>query len=70
MLLNNYTTQYIDLWVNGIYKMQVPPGGSKWCVIEHKWNPTVLTARGDEDEGGPWRREIWGAYQTYTWNLE
>jgi hypothetical protein len=30
----------------------------------------VLTARGDEDEGDPWRREIWGAYQTYTWNLE
>jgi hypothetical protein len=29
VLLNNYTTQYIDLCVNGIYKMQVPPGGSK-----------------------------------------
>src|SRR5262249_7298102 len=70
ILLNNYTTQYIDLWVNGSYKMQVPPGGSKWCVIEHKFNPTVLTAWGNEDDSAPWRREIWGAYKTYTWNLE
>ncbi len=71
ILLNNYTTQYIDLWVNGNYKMQVPPGGSKWCVIEHKWNPTVLTAYGDEDDSATWGpRQIYGAFQTYTWNIE
>jgi uncharacterized protein (TIGR03000 family) len=71
VLVNNYTTQYIDVWVNGTYKMQVPPGGSKWCVIEHKWNPTVLTGYGNEDDGftyGPMR--IFGAFKTYTWNIQ
>src|SRR5262249_4039454 len=50
VLINNYTTQYIDIWVNGNYKLQVTPGGSKWFTIEHKWNPTVLTGYGDEDD--------------------
>ena len=70
ILLNNYTTQYIDLWVNGNYKMQVPPGGSKWCVIEHKWNPTVLTAYGNADDAVWGPRDVFGAYSTYTWNLQ
>jgi hypothetical protein len=70
VLLNNYTTQYVDLWVNGNYKMQVPPGGSKWCVIEHKWDPTVLTAYGSEDNAVWGPRNIFGTYKTYTWNLE
>jgi hypothetical protein len=26
--VNNYTTQYIDIWVNGNYKLQVPPRAS------------------------------------------
>src|SRR5262249_9832483 len=42
VLVNNYSTQYVDVYVNGYMKMQVGPGESKWCVIEHKWNPTVL----------------------------
>jgi hypothetical protein len=69
VLINNYTTQYVDLWVNGNPKMQVEPGQSKWCVIEHKWNPMVLTADGNEDAitWGP--RYIWGNFPTYTWNL-
>jgi hypothetical protein len=71
ILLNNYTTQYIDLWVNGNYKMQVQPGGSAWCVIEHKWNPTVLTAYGDADDSPTWGpRQIWGEFSTWTWNLQ
>lgn len=70
VLLNNYTTQYVDLWVNGNYKMQVPPGGSKWCVIEHKWNPTMLTAYGSEDDTSWGPRPIYGAFKTYTWNLQ
>jgi uncharacterized protein (TIGR03000 family) len=71
VLVNNYTTQYIDVWVNGTYKMQVPPGGSSWCTIEHKWNPTILTGYGNEDDGftyGPMR--IFGAFKTYTWNIQ
>jgi hypothetical protein len=70
VLINNYTSQYIDLWVNGNYKMQVPPGGSKWCVVEHKWDPTVLTAYGNEDNAVWGPRNVYGAYKTYTWNLE
>jgi hypothetical protein len=70
ILLNNYTPQYVDLWVNGNYKMQVGPGASKWCVVEHKWNPTVLQAYGSEDDAVWGPRQIWGAYKTYTWNLQ
>jgi uncharacterized protein (TIGR03000 family) len=70
ILLNNYTTQYIDLWVNGYLKMQVPPGGSSWCVIEHKFNPTTLTAYGNEDNAVWGPRQIYGAFTTYTWNLQ
>jgi len=71
VLVNNYTTQYIDVWVNGNYKLQVTPGGSKWFVIEHKWNPTVLTGYGNEDDGytyGP--MNIYGEFKTYTWNIQ
>jgi hypothetical protein len=69
VLVNNYTTQYADIWVNGYMKTTVGPGQSKWFVIEHKWNPTVLKAYGNEDitTWGP--RYIWGNFKTYTWNL-
>jgi hypothetical protein len=70
ILINNYTSQYIDLWVNGNYKMQVPPGGSKWCVVEHKWNPTILTAYGSDDNAVWGPRNVFGAYKTYTWNIQ
>jgi hypothetical protein len=69
VLVNNYTTQYVDVYINGFYKMQLQPGQSKWCVIEHKWNPTVLKAYGNQDvtQWGP--RYIWGNFPKYTWNL-
>lgn len=69
VLVNNCTPQYVDVYVNGFFKMQLPPGAGKWCVIEHKWNPTVLKAYGSEDtvQWGP--RYIWGEFKTYTWNL-
>jgi hypothetical protein len=69
LLVNNYTPQYVDIWVNGRLKMQISPGQSKWCVIEHKWNPTVLPADGNEDATSWGPRYIWGNFQTYTWNL-
>jgi hypothetical protein len=69
VLVNNYTTQYFDVYVNGFMKMQVGPGQSKWCVIEHKWNPTVLKAYGNEDTTNWGPRYIWGNFKTYTWNL-
>jgi hypothetical protein len=69
VVINNYTTQYIDLYVNGNYKVQVAPGMQQSCVIEHRWNPTVLTAYGNADvnQWGP--RYIWGKFTKYTWNI-
>lgn len=69
VLVNNYTPQYVDLWVNGFLKMQLQPGQSKWCVIEHKWDPTVLKAYGNDDTTTWGPRTIWGNFKTYTWNL-
>jgi hypothetical protein len=69
LLVNNYTTQYIDVYVNGSLKMTVSPGASKWCVIEHKWNPTVLKAYGNEDTDTWGPRYVWGTFKTYTWNM-
>jgi len=69
VLVNNYTTQYADIWLNGYLKAQVGPGQSKWFVIEHKINPTVLEAYGNEDETHWGPRYIWGNFKTYTWNL-
>ena len=71
VLVNNYTTQYIDIWVNGNYRLQITPGGSKWLTIDHKWNPTILTGYGNEDEGFTWGpKRIFGTFKTYTWNLQ
>jgi hypothetical protein len=69
VVVNNYTTQYLDIYVNGNYKTQVPPGMSQVCFIEHRWNPTVLTAYGDEDMDNPPPRYIWGRFTKYTWNI-
>lgn len=70
VVVNNYTTQYLDIWVNGNYKAQVSPGGAKVIVIEHRWNPTVLTADGDEDSVTYGPRYVWGRFTKYTWNIE
>jgi hypothetical protein len=69
VLINNYSAQYVDLWVNGYLKAQIGPGESKSCVIEHKWNPTVLNVYGNDDSQTWAPRTIWGNFKTYTWNL-
>jgi hypothetical protein len=68
--VNNYTTQYLDIYVNGNYKTQVAPGSTQICTIEHRWNPTVLTAYGNEDTNNWGPRYIWGRFTKYTWNIE
>jgi uncharacterized protein (TIGR03000 family) len=70
VVLNNYTTQYIDLWVNGYLKMQIPPGGSSWCLVELRVNPVTMTAYGNADDAVWGPRQIYGAFTTYTWNLQ
>jgi uncharacterized protein (TIGR03000 family) len=70
VVLNNYTTQYVDLWVNGYLQAQVPPGGSKVCVIDQMINPTTLTAYGSGDNAVWGPRQVFGTFKTYTWNLQ
>jgi hypothetical protein len=69
VIVHNNTTQNFDIWVNGYMKMTVPPGQSKWFVVEQKWNPTVIEAFGytDQQTWGP--SHIWGKFKTYTINL-
>ncbi len=69
VVVNNYTDQYLDIWVNGNYKVQVAPGMSQLFYIEHRWNPTVLTAYGNEDNTTFGPRYIWGRFKKYTWNI-
>src|SRR6185437_9097221 len=60
LIVNNHTDQYLDIFVNGELKTQVAPGMTQTYIIEHRWNPTVLTAYGNDDSitWGP--RYIWG----------
>jgi uncharacterized protein (TIGR03000 family) len=69
VVVNNYTTQYIDVYVNGNFKVTVNPGMTQTFMIDHRWNPTVLTGYGDEDNGYPWKRIIVGRFNKYVWNL-
>jgi hypothetical protein len=70
VLVNNYTTQHLLVYVNGYAKWpMVPPGGAQMFVIEHRWNPTVLKATGDEDIDTWGPRYIWGRFNKYTWNI-
>jgi hypothetical protein len=69
VVVNNYTTQYLTIYVNGRYKGEMGPGLTQVFVIEHRWNPTVLTAYGNEDIDTWGPRTVWGRFQTYTWNI-
>jgi hypothetical protein len=69
VIVNNYTTQYLTIWVNGIYKTEIPPGQRAVVIVEHRWNPTILKANGNEDIDTWGPRIIWGRFETYTWNI-
>jgi hypothetical protein len=69
VVVNNYTDQYLDIYVNGNYKVRVAPGMSQLFYVEHRWNPTVLTAYGNEDSMTWGPRYIWGRFDKYTWNI-
>jgi hypothetical protein len=38
-------------------------------VIEHRWDPVVLTGDGDEDEQTWGPINLWGRFNKYTWNI-
>jgi hypothetical protein len=69
VVVNNFTTQYLDVYVNGNLKGNVGPGQQQVWTIEHRWNPTVLTAYGNEDDQTWGPRYIWGRFKKYTWNI-
>jgi len=69
VVVNNYTTQYLDIYINGFLKTQIGPGASQVYTIEHRWNPTVLKAYGNEDNTTWGPRYIWGRFTKYTWNI-
>jgi hypothetical protein len=69
VVVNNYTAQYLDVYVNGNLKGNVGPGQQQVWTVEHRWNPTVLTAYGNEDTDTWGPRYIWGRFKKYTWNI-
>ncbi len=71
LLLNNYSTQYIEIIIDGNPRFPiVPPGESRYFMIEQRVSPVVVTAYGDEDIQSWGPRYLWGAYTTYTWNIQ
>jgi hypothetical protein len=69
VIVNNYTTQILDVYVNGYMKATVQPGSTQVITVEHRWNPTVLKAYGNEDTNVWGPRYIWGKFDKYTWNI-
>jgi hypothetical protein len=69
VVVNNYSTQYIDVQVNGYLRGQVLPGSTKVIVIEQLWNPIVLKGWGDSDESTFGPVVLQGRFTTYTWNI-
>ena len=69
VVVNNYSDQYVTIFVNGFYKTEISPGLAQTIVIEQRINPVVLTAHGNEDIDTWGPRYIWGKFQTYTWNI-
>jgi hypothetical protein len=69
IVVNNYSTQIIDIYVNGYFEATVQPASTSVITIDHKWNPTVLKAYGNEDSINWGPRYIWGKFEKYTWNL-
>jgi uncharacterized protein (TIGR03000 family) len=70
VVVNNYTMQYLDIYVTGSYKTQVQPGMQQTIIIEHRWTPTVLKAYGNEDVDTWGPCYIWGRFDKYSWNIQ
>jgi hypothetical protein len=69
VVVNNYTTQFIDVQVNGYLRGQVEPGTTKTITIDQLWNPIVLKGWGDSDETTFGPVVLQGKFGTYTWNI-
>jgi hypothetical protein len=69
IVVNNYTTQYIDVQANGYLKGTVDPGTTKVFTIDQMWNPIVLKGWGDSDETSFGPVVLQGRFEKYTWNI-
>jgi hypothetical protein len=69
LVINNHTSQLLAIWVDGNARGEVGPGLTRLVILEHRWNPTVVTLFSEEgfDKWGP--RYIRGQFKTYTWNV-
>jgi uncharacterized protein (TIGR03000 family) len=72
LVVKNHTAQYVTVYVNGNYKGQVQPGLTQVFTVAHRWNPLVVTGYGDGeldmDTWGP--VNLWGRFNTYTWDIK
>jgi hypothetical protein len=69
VVINNHTSLYLDLFVNGWFAGQVLPGSSQTFTVQLQRNPTVLRVSSNEDEIGWAPRYVWGKFVKYTWNI-
>ena len=70
VVANNYTTQYVDVYINGNYMAQLNPGSSQVFTITQRINPITLKAYGNEDSEIWDPAPIWGRFTKYTWNIQ
>lgn len=69
IIVNNYSTQYIDIQANGYLLGQVNPGTTRVFTIDQRWNPIVLKGWGDMDETTFGPVVLQGRFDKYTWNI-
>jgi hypothetical protein len=70
VIVNNYTSQYVDVYINGNYMNQLDPGSSQVFTLNQRINPTTLKAYGNEDTDVWNPAPIWGKFTKYTWNIQ
>lgn len=70
VVANNYTTQYVDVYINGNYMGQLTPGSSQTFTITQRINPITLKAYGNEDTEAWNPAPLWGRFTKYTWNIQ
>jgi hypothetical protein len=69
IIVNNFTTQYLTIYISGYYMGELLPGGSQVYTVEARYNPVTVKALGNDDaeQWGP--SYIWGRFKKYTWNI-
>jgi hypothetical protein len=70
VVVKNGTMQWLLLYVNGNFEGTVQPGTRHTIVVDHRWDPTVLKALGNEDSNTWGPRYLWGRFTKYTWHIE